>query len=165
MLAYGDDARLRIGALSSIANGVQFMLDGEHRTNWVTTFEIRRYLGLDEAGHEPASTTHGDIVVGNDVWICADALVLSGVTIGDGAVVAARAVVATDVPPYAVVGGAPARILRYRFEPDRISALLRGSAGGNGMTRRSGLGWTNCAVATSRRSRTATTRIRRSRDR
>ena len=52
-------------------------------------------------------------------------LVLSGVTIGDGAVVAARAVVATDVPPYAVVGGAPARILRYRFEPDRISALLR----------------------------------------
>ena len=73
VLAYGDDARLRIGAFCSIANGVQFMLDGEHRTNWVTTFEIRRYLGLDEAGHEPASTTHGDIVVGNDVWICADA--------------------------------------------------------------------------------------------
>ena len=66
----------------------------------------------------------GDIFIGNDVWIGYEAVVLAGVTIGDGAVIGARAVVTKDVPPYAVVGGVPARLIRRRFPDDTISALL-----------------------------------------
>jgi tetrahydrodipicolinate N-succinyltransferase len=70
----------------------------------------------------PASK--GDIHVGCDVWIGTDAMILSGVTIGHGAVIAARSVVTKDIPPYAVAAGSPARVIRYRFPPDQIQALL-----------------------------------------
>ncbi len=66
----------------------------------------------------------GDIVIGNDVWIGYEAVVLSGVTIGDGAIVAARSVVTKDVPPYTIVGGVPARPIRKRFGQETIGALL-----------------------------------------
>ena len=66
----------------------------------------------------------GDIVIGNDVWIGYEAVILSGVTIGDGAIVAARSVVTRDVPPYTIVGGVPARPIRRRFDQETIDALL-----------------------------------------
>ena len=66
----------------------------------------------------------GDIVVGSDVWIGYEAVVMAGVTIGDGAIVASRAVVTRDVPPYAIVGGVPARVIKYRFDPATVECLL-----------------------------------------
>ncbi|TIX41061.1 MAG: CatB-related O-acetyltransferase, partial [Mesorhizobium sp.] len=69
--------------------------------------------------------TNGPIKLGHDVWIGTDAIVLSGVTIGDGAVIAARSVVARDVPPYAIVGGNPARIIKYRFPDPTIAAMQK----------------------------------------
>ena len=68
---------------------------------------------------------HGDIVVGNDVWIGYEAVILAGVTIGDGAIIGSRAVVTKDVPPYTIVGGVPAKSIRKRFSDDTISALLK----------------------------------------
>jgi len=69
--------------------------------------------------------SRGPITIGNDVWIGVGAILLPGVTIGDGAIVSAGAVVAGDVPPYAIVGGSPARVLRRRFDSDTIAAMLR----------------------------------------
>ena len=80
--------------------------------------------GLNIQDVATAWDNKGDIVIGNDVWIGYEAVVLAGVTIGDGAVIGARAVVTKDVPPYAVVGGVPARLIRRRFPDDTISALL-----------------------------------------
>jgi acetyltransferase-like isoleucine patch superfamily enzyme len=119
----GEGGSLSIGSYCSIAAGVKIFLAGEHRTRWVTTypFNVLLNIGSNGDGH---SLTKGDVCIGNDVWIAADALILSGVTIGDGAVIAARAVVAKDVPPYSIVGGNPAKVLRYRFEPATIEQLL-----------------------------------------
>lgn len=119
-----DDTRARVGAFSSLALGVTFVLGGNHPTDRVTTFPLRQMLGLPGAGTDGFPSSKGDIVVGNDVWIGMNALVVSGVTIGDGAIVAAGSVVVGDVPPYAVVGGNPARVLKYRFTEDQIARLL-----------------------------------------
>jgi acetyltransferase-like isoleucine patch superfamily enzyme len=121
----GDVASVRIGSFTSIATGVEIVPGGGHNIDWVTTFPLRlkfRLPGALEDGH-PASK--GPIVIGSDVWLGRNSLVLSGVAIGDGAVVAAGAVVASDVPAYAIAGGVPAKVLRYRFAPHQISALQR----------------------------------------
>ena len=81
--------------------------------------------GLDIRDVASAWDNKGDIVIGNDVWIGYEAILLAGVTIGDGAVIGTRALVTKDVPPYTIVGGTPARVLRKRFSEDTISALLR----------------------------------------
>ncbi|WP_053147715.1 CatB-related O-acetyltransferase [Pseudomonas sp. P97.38] len=120
---FGDDAVLKIGAYTSIANGVKILLGGGHRMDWVSTFPFP--LMIDEARHIPGSNpTKGDVVIGSDCWICAETMILSGVTIGHGAVVAAGAVVTRDVEPYAVVGGNPCRFIRWRFEEPVRQALL-----------------------------------------
>jgi chloramphenicol O-acetyltransferase type B len=118
-----EGATLRIGKYCSIAKGVEIYLGGEHRSDWVTTYPlsvIRPEL-WHIAGHPK---TKGDVVIGNDVWIAMDAVILSGVTIGDGAVIGTRAVVGNDVPPYSVVAGNPAKVVRYRFDPATIERLL-----------------------------------------
>jgi virginiamycin A acetyltransferase len=129
--SYGDPtiffpqsgARLSIGTFCSIANDVRLMLGGEHRVDWVTTYPFMRMF--DEARHfRGHPKTKGDIQIGSDVWIGRSATVLSGVTIGHGAVVAAASVVVKDVPPYAIVGGNPAKLIRYRFSELQIAELL-----------------------------------------
>jgi acetyltransferase-like isoleucine patch superfamily enzyme len=117
--------RVEIGAFCSISDAVTILLDGNHRSDWVSTYPFRLQLrmpGMLEDGH-PIS--RGPVKIGNDVWICRDALILSGVTIGDGAVVGARAVVSHDVAPYSIVSGNPARHLSYRFPEDVVEGLLR----------------------------------------
>lgn len=119
-------ARLTIGRYGSIADGVEILLGGNHRTDWVTTYPFPALPGLwpEAAGIVGSHTTRGDVVIGHEVWLGSQSMVLSGVTIGTGAVVAARAVVTRDVPPYAIVGGNPARVLRMRFEEAEIASLL-----------------------------------------
>ena len=119
----GEGATLKIGAFCSIAKGVAIFLGGEHHTEWVTTFPFPALwrAARQIQGHPK---TKGDIIIGNDVWIGQDALILSGVTIGDGAVIAARAVVTKNIEPYSIVAGNPARLIRKRFPEETIARLL-----------------------------------------
>jgi len=118
-----EGATLKIGAFCSFAGGVQIFLGGEHQTGWVTTFPFAE-LWNDVAGHlGSCAKTRGDVLIGNDVWIGTEALVMSGVRVGNGAVIGARSVVTRDVPPYAVVGGVPAKVIRMRFDDETIARL------------------------------------------
>lgn len=119
-----DRARLKIGAFCSIAYGVEFSLGGNHRADWISTYPFRVMWGLPGAFTDGHPRSERDTEVGNDVWIGAQALILPGAKIGDGAVVAARAVVTGEVRPYAIVGGVPARELRRRFDDRQIELLL-----------------------------------------
>jgi len=122
VLSWGEGATLRIGKFCSIAEGVVILLGGEHRIDWVTTYPFS--VLFPEAGEfRGHPRTKGDVVIGNDVWIGQEATILSGVTIGNGAVIAARSVVSRPVPDYAIVGGNPARVVRYRFPEPQIRAL------------------------------------------
>lgn len=119
-----SDARtgLRVGKFCSIADGVRFLLGSEHNIDWVSTYPFHEQGWCEHIDGHPKS--FGDVVVGNDVWIGMDALVLSGAQIGDGAVIAACSVVRGKVPPYAIYGGNPGRILTYRFRTEVIARLL-----------------------------------------
>ena len=128
---YGDprfmlwtpDERIRIGAFCSIASGVTIFGGGEHHGEWVSTFPVRIAFGLASVGEGQNPTSKGPTTIGNDVWIGHGATILSGVRIGDGAIVGAQAVVAKDVEPYQVVVGNPARAVRKRFSDAQIRAL------------------------------------------
>lgn len=111
---------LKIGNYCSIARDVTFLMAGEHHTEKLSTYPFLTKIG--EGKDE--SYSKGPILIGDDVWIGHGALILSGVEIGQGAVVAAGSVVTKDVPPYAVVGGVPAKIIKYRFEADMIEKML-----------------------------------------
>jgi chloramphenicol O-acetyltransferase type B len=119
---YPNDGNLRIGAYCSIAADVSIFLGGEHHPEWVSTFPFGALWREHEHPEQPRS--RGDVVIGNDVWIGREAMIMSGVTIGDGAVIGARALVAKDVPAYTVAGGNPARPIRPRFAPDVVDRLL-----------------------------------------
>ena len=121
-LVSGGGQGVEIGSFCSIAHHV-FLQEEFHNSQRTTTYFIERNL-LGQPELPEALITKGPIRIGHDVWIGAGAQVLSGVTIGDGAIVAAGAIVTRDVAPYAVVAGNPARLIRYRFEPDRIAQLL-----------------------------------------
>lgn len=121
---YQNGSMLTIGRYCSIAQDVTFVIGGEHAKDWVTTYPFGAVW--PETSHLPHPVnTKGDTVVGNDVWIGTEALILSGVYIGDGAIIGAGSVVTKDVPPYAVVGGTPAKIIRYRVPEHLIPKLLK----------------------------------------
>lgn len=122
IFSWGEDAKLKIGRFCAIANGVIILLGGEHRTDWITTFPFNTIFS-EASTFKGHPKTKGDVIIGNDVWIGQDALILSGTTIGNGAVVAARSVITKDVEPYAIVGGNPAKLIRFRFSPSTISEL------------------------------------------
>jgi len=118
--------RLVIGKFCSIGAGTRFIMNGgNHHTTWLTTYPVPIFGQGWEAAMPPSWPNKGDTVVGNDVWFGHDALLMPGVSIGDGAIVATRAVVTRAVPPYAIVGGNPATVLRYRFDHATIARLLR----------------------------------------
>ena len=118
--------RLTIGRYCSIADKVEILLGGNHRTDWVSTYPFAAMQGLwpDLDAPEDYHASRGDVVIGHDVWLGSGCMILSGVTVGHGAVVAARAVVTRDVPPYAVVAGNPARVVRHRFDAATAEALV-----------------------------------------
>ena len=118
--------KLVIGKFCALARGVKFIMNGaNHKLTGFSTYPFGIFgQGWEAAVPAPADLpSRGDTVVGNDVWIGYDALVMPGVRIGNGAIVAARAVVVKDIPAYAVVGGNPAKILKFRFPPETIAAL------------------------------------------
>lgn len=117
---FGDVSSLSIGSYCSIAERVSFVVGGEHNTNILSSYPIKQFI----VGSEIESFGKGNINIDNDVWIGYGATILSGVHIGQGAVVAAGAVVSKDVPPYAIVGGVPAKVIRYRFSQPVIDYLL-----------------------------------------
>lgn len=119
-----DSTRLTIGSYTSIARGVTIVLGGYHPMDRVTTFPLRIRLGMADAGTDGYPWSPGDVSIGSDVWIGTNATILSGVNIGHGAVVGAGAVVNRDVPPYAVVAGNPARVVRSRLPEELIQPML-----------------------------------------
>ena len=115
----GND-KLIIGNFCSIADGVKFIVSSEHQYNCLSTYPFKVHC----LGYEQEALSKGSIIVKDDVWIASNAIILSGVTIGQGAIVGAGAVVTKDVPPYAIVGGNPAKVIKYRFESEIIEKLV-----------------------------------------
>ncbi|MGI2818003.1 type B chloramphenicol O-acetyltransferase [Vibrio fluvialis] len=121
-----DVDRLIIGAFCSIGSGAVFMMAGNqgHRTDWISTFPFFYMENEHFTDAADGFVRSGDTVIGNDVWIGSEAMIMAGVTIGDGAIIASRAVVTKDVAPYEIVGSNPAKHIRFRFEPEQIEKLL-----------------------------------------
>lgn len=119
--------KLKIGKFCSIACGAKFLFtSANHTLRSLSTYPFPIFFeewGLDAKNICEAWDNKGDIVIGNDVWIGFEAVILSGVTIGDGAIIGTRAVVTKDVPPYTIVGGIPAKPIRKRFDDKTISQL------------------------------------------
>lgn len=119
--------RLRIGKFCSIACGAKFLFNcANHSFRSLSTYTFPLFYDeweLDKADVASAWDNKGDIVIGNDVWIGFEAVIMAGVHIGNGAIIGARAVVTRDVPPYTIVGGVPARTIRKRFDDATISRL------------------------------------------
>lgn len=124
---FGDN--LIIGKFCSIASGTKFIMGpANHRISSVTTYPFHVFGGLwseNTPEHLSQLPFKGDIIVGNDVWFGRECVVMPGVKIGDGAIIAAYSVVTKDIKPYSVVGGNPARLIKKRFDDELIELLLR----------------------------------------
>lgn len=117
--------KLIIGKFCSLASDVTFIMNGgNHRTDWITNYPFPIFGAGWEAAMPEAWPNKGDTVVGNDVWFGYQATVMPGIHIGDGAIIATKAVVTKDVPPYAIVGGNPSQVIRMRFEATVVARLL-----------------------------------------
>ena len=119
--------RLIIGKFCQIASGVEFVMNGaNHQMNAVSTFPFYTLEGWSAKAPDASDMPYkGDTVIGNDVWIGQNAVILPGVHIGDGAIIGAESVVGSDVPPYTIVVGDPAKKLRQRFDDELVGLLLR----------------------------------------
>ena len=121
----GSPERLIIGKFVQIAHGVRFITaSANHPMKGFSTYPFAVFNPDTMGAYVDEVAGHGDTVVGNDVWLGYGATVLPGVTIGDGAIIGAKAVVSRDVPPYAIVAGNPAEIRRMRFDADTVETLL-----------------------------------------
>ena len=122
-----NDDRLVIGKFCSIACGAKFIFNcANHTLRSLSTYTFPLFFeewNLSKSELASAWDNKGDIIIGNDVWIGYDAVIMAGVTIGDGAIIGARAVVTKNVAPYSIVGGVPVRKIRKRFAPEVIARL------------------------------------------
>jgi len=121
--SWDEKSILKIGKYCSIADKVTIFLGGEHRSDWVTTYPFSTFLA-EYTYIEGQPKSKGNVIIGNDVWIGSGVTILSGVTIGDGAIIGCNSLVSKDIPPYTIVGGNPAKVIRYRFEENIIKELL-----------------------------------------
>ncbi len=117
--------RLVVGRFVAIGRGARFIMNGaNHAMHGLSTYPFNIFGNGWEKSYDPASvTSRGDTVIGNDVWIGSDAVVLPGVSIGNGAIIGACAVVGSDIPPYCIAIGNPAGVVRVRFDADVVTAL------------------------------------------
>lgn len=126
-IRFDDDKHdLIIGNFCSIAENLTVYCGGNHNTNRITTFPFGHvhtnvFNNHDGKGH-PISKGH--VIIGNDVWIGANVTIMSGVTIGDGAIIACNSHIVKNIEPYSIVGGNPAKLIRYRFSKEEINKLL-----------------------------------------
>lgn len=119
---WSDGTSLIIGNYCSIASNVNILLGGEHHSDWVTTYPFKTLK--NESDHlETDKKSKGSVTIGNDVWIGMNSIILSGVHIGNGAIIGTGSVVTKDVPSYAIYAGNPARLIRFRFGEDIINEL------------------------------------------
>ncbi len=120
--------KLVIGKFCSIACGARFIFNSaNHAMTSLSTYPFPLFFeewGLERKNVTDSWDNKGDIVIGNDVWIGYEAVIMAGVTVGDGAIIGTRALVTKDVPPYTIVGGVPAKAIRKRFSEETISSLL-----------------------------------------
>jgi acetyltransferase-like isoleucine patch superfamily enzyme len=124
VLEWGEGTTLTVGSFCSISANVTILLGGNHRSDWITTFPFNViFEEFKQIEGHPSS--NGDVIIGNDVWIALNTLILSGITIGDGAIIAANSVVTKDVEAYAIVGGNPAKKIKNRFDDKTIEDLLK----------------------------------------
>lgn len=122
----GED-QLIVGSFCSIGSGAAFIMAGNqgHRNDWISTFPFFYMPDVEAfAGAADAYEKGGDTVIGNDVWIGSEAIIMPGISIGHGAVIGTRALVTRDVEPYTIVGGNPAKPIRKRFDDTSIAMLL-----------------------------------------
>lgn len=122
-----DVDRLIIGSYCSIGSGASFIMAGNqgHRYDWISSFPFYYMPEVETFSHsEDGFKKAGDTIIGNDVWIGSEAMIMPGVKIGDGAVIGSRALVTKDVPPYAIVGGNPAKLIKMRFIDRHVEMLL-----------------------------------------
>jgi virginiamycin A acetyltransferase len=118
--------KLIIGKFCQIAAGVEFIMNGaNHQMNCVSTFPFNIFEKWDEIVSPEAIRTRGDTIIGNDVWIGQNAVILPGIKVGDGAIIGTKSVVGSDVAPYTIAAGNPARIIRKRFDDELIALLLK----------------------------------------
>lgn len=124
IFSWGEETTLSIGSFCLIAPGVKIYLGGNHKIDWVTTYPFNALWEKAESfkGH-PMSK--GDVIIGNDVWIGADVTILSGVIICDGVAVGNSSLVSSNVQPYSVVAGNPAKLIKKRFDDEIINRLLK----------------------------------------
>jgi len=122
ILKYNSNNTLKIGKFCSIAEGVKIFLGGEHKTNNTSTYPFIERLNW---GHTETEFSKGDVIIGNDVWICEGATILSGVEIKDGAIIGAGAVVSKSVEPYSIVVGNPGQTIKKRFNEKTIKKLCK----------------------------------------
>jgi len=125
-VTHGSNAKLKLGKFCSIAVDQTAFLGGNHRIDWVTTFPFS-HTATDTFDVGPIighPSTKGDIIIGNDVWLGQGCTLMSGINIGDGAVIAAHSHVVKDIAPYTLAGGNPARPIKLRFEQRIVDALM-----------------------------------------
>ena len=126
---FGVRSKLKIGKFCQIAKGAKFVLgDADHPMKGFSTFPFFVFGKYNDScpdwDYEIPLPVKGDTVIGNDVWLGHECVIMPGVTVGDGAIIGTRAVVTKDVPPYAIVGGNPAKVLRMRFPQEVIDQLV-----------------------------------------
>jgi chloramphenicol O-acetyltransferase type B len=123
---WGEGASLKIGSFCSLADNLTILLGGNHRVDWATTFPFGHIFKDDLGGEEIYGhpVTNGDVVIGNDVWVGRNTTIMSGVNVGDGAVIAANSTVVKNIGVYEIWGGNPARFIRSRFDDEIIQKLL-----------------------------------------
>lgn len=123
---WGDGTTYSIGKFCSIADEVWIFLGGNHRLDWISTYPFPAFPEFEKVVHiKDHAVSKGNVIIGNDVWIGSHVIILSGVSIGDGSAIGAYSIVTKDVPPYAIVAGNPAHLIRYRFSEDIIKELLQ----------------------------------------
>ena len=129
IISWSDQYIVKLGKYNSIGRDCNFFLHANHRADWITTTSQLWGPVTPEVAELHMTMGHptckGNINIGNDVWIGAKSTIMSGVTIGDGAIIGSTATVAKDVPPYAIVVGNPGKVVKYRFTPSQIDGLLQ----------------------------------------
>lgn len=121
IVSFDNKTKLHIGKFVSIAQNVTFLLDVEHHIDHLMTYPFKAKILLES---QPETFSKGDIVIDDDVWIGFGATIMSGIHIGQGAVIAAGAIVVNDVAPYSIVGGVPAKAIKYRL-PGSVAESLK----------------------------------------